>query len=245
MQAPEYQTLGFDTDDPTKLLSAAVATGHVRGLQKVPGFDLLAAFTDPSGARLSVVRRKGSEVTTMPALASAEHQRATVHRVGERLARVTLLPAEGESIELLMLVDDPTQYPERKPGDDGTVALIAQLFVGAICVRADVYADEDDFRARRPEEDAIWSSRTLASTSIVAEGILPPEQLSPRALVGMTVESAWRRTNELTGKPFWYGVGRSVVPLAFAMPAHFDLQPGNVVLGTFTLTASSGLWDRQ
>lgn len=246
MQAPEYRALGFDSDSPTKLLTAAVATGHVRGMQKVPGFDLLGAFTDPSGARLSLIRRKGHEVQTMPALASGEHHRAAVYRMGDHLAHASVFRADDdEPLELLVLVDDPTQYPERTERDPGSFAIIQQLGLGAICARADVYADEEDFLAHRPDDDQPWSSRTLASTSIAGIGLLPLGELSARAVVGFTVETAWLRTNDLTGKQFWYGTGLSALRLAFAMPSDVELQPGNVVLGTFTLVASSGLWDRQ
>lgn len=245
MQSPEFQTLGFATDNAAKLLTSAVATGNVRGMQKVPGFDLIGAFTDPSGARLSLVRRKGHDVTATPALASSETHRAAVYRITDSLAHASLFLDEEETLELIVSVDDPTQYPERTEKEPGTFAIIQALTLGAIGLRADVYADEAAFEAERPDEDREWSSRTLASPSVAVESILAKQDVSARAYTSFVVESAWKRTNELTGREFWYGIGLSRVRLAFALPAHLELQPGNVVIGTFTLTASSGLWDRS
>lgn len=244
MQSQELSTLGFATDNPTKLLTAAVATGNVRGLQKVPGFDLIGAFTDPSGARLSLVRRKGHDVVATPALASSEAHRAAVYRVRDQLAHVSFFLDDDETLDAIVAVDDPTQYPERNPQEPSSFTLVQEFQLGAIGLRADVYTDEEHFLARRPDEDRVWSSRSLASPSVAAEGILSDGELTPRAFVGLTVESAWKRTNELTGKEFWFGIGLSKVRLAFALPAAMDVAPGNVVLGTFTLTGSSGLWDR-
>lgn len=245
MLSPEFTTLGFATDNPTKLLTAAVATGNVRGMQKVPGFDLIGAFTDPSGARLSLVRRRGHDVVATPALASSETHRAAVYRLTDHLAHASMLLDDDEAVDVIVSVDDPTQYPERTEKDPDTFAVIQALALGAIGLRADVYADEADFEAHRPDEDQQWSSRALASPSVAAEGLLSKQELSPRAYASFVVESAWQRTNELTGREFWYGIGLSRVRLAFALPADLELQPGNVVIGTFSLTASSGLWDRS
>jgi hypothetical protein len=244
MESQELQTLGFATDNPTKLLTAAVATGNVRGMQKVPGFDLIGVFTDPSGARLSLVRRKGHDVRATPSLASSETHRAAVYRVGDHLAHASLFIGDDETVEVIVSVDDPTQYPERTEKDPDSFAIIQALTLGAIGLRADVYADEADFEENRPEQDREWSSRALASPSVAVEPILSKTEISARAYASFVVESAWKRKNELTGREFWYGIGLSRVRLAFALPASMELQPGNVVIGTFTLTASSGLWDR-
>ena len=245
MQSPEFQTLGFVTDNPSKLLASAVATGNVRGMQNVPGFDLIGAYTDPSGARLSLVRRKGREIEARPGLASSETHRAAVSRLGDALANASIILDEESSLELLVNVDDPTQYPERTAKDSNSFTLIQALQLGAICIRADVYENEEAFLAERPNDDVEWTSRAMASASIPGVGLLAPSELNARALVGFTVETAWKRTNELTGQEFWYGTGLSAVRVAFALPAKMDIEPGNVVLGTFTLTASSGLWDRS
>ncbi len=244
MESPELKTLGFATDNPTKLLTAAVATGHVRGMQKVSGFDLIGAFNDPSGARLSLVRRKGHDVRATPALASSETHRAAVYRINDHLAHASLFLDDDQTLELIVSVDDPTQYPERSEKEPGTFAVIQALSLGAIAIRADVYADEADFETNRPDEDREWSSRALASPSVAVEPILSKTDISARAYASFVVESAWKRKNELTGREFWYGIGLSRVRLAFALPGDVELQPGNVVIGTFTLTASSGLWDR-
>lgn len=244
MQAPEFVTLGFATDNPTKLVTQAIATGGVRGLQQVPGFDLIGAYTDASGARLAITRRKGHELQAFPALASSETHRAAIYRVTDQLAHASLFLDDEETLELIVAVDDPTQYPMRTPREPNSFTVVQALGLGAIGIRADVYADEEDFQRRRPDDDQPWSSQTMASPSIAVEGITDPTQLSPRSFVGFTVESAWKRKNELTGKEFWYGIGISAVRLAFALPAESDVQPGNVVLGTFALTATSGLWDR-
>lgn len=244
MHAQEFKTLGFTTDQPKALLAQAVATGNVRGMQKVPGFDLIGAYNDDSGARLSLVRRKGHDVEVGAALASSEGHRAAVYRISDKLAHASLVLEEDESLELMVQVDDPTQYPERSEKDPGGFAIIQSLTLGAIAVRVDVYPDEATFQASRPDEDREWSSQSLASPSIAAEGILGDAEINARAYAGFVVEGAWKRKNALTGREFWYGVGRSRVSLAFALPGDVELQPGNVVLGTFVLTASSGLWDR-
>lgn len=240
MQVSEYASLGFATSSATKLVDAAIASGRVRGLQRVPGFDLIGAYTDPSGARLGLVRRRGHDVVVTPALVSAQATRASVRRLNDHLAHASVL-LDDDAVELIVSVDDPTQYPL---AETGQFALISALTLGAICVRADVYRDEEHFLASRPDDDHPWSSRTLVSPSVAAVGLLGERELTARALVGFTVEWAERRTTELSGREFWYGVGRSVVPLAFALPAGLDVVPGNVVLGTFTLSASSGLWER-
>ena len=244
MHSAEFQTLGFTTDKPQALLTQAVATGNVHGLQKVPGFDLIGAYTDESGARLSLVRRKGHDVEVAASLVSTQGHRAAVYRIGDRLAHASIMLGEDESLELIVQVDDPTQYPERSEKEPGKFALISSLGVGAIYLRADVYADEEEFLAKRPDEDREWSSQSLASPSIAAEGILGDAELNARAYVGFVVKEASRRRNALTGQEFWCGTGRSAIPITFALPGGLDVQPGNVILGTFLLTASSGLWDR-
>lgn len=240
----ELATLGFSTDNPTKLLTDAVASGNVRGMQQVPGFELIGAFTDPSGARLSLIRRKGHAVVATAALASSESHRAAVYRVHSQLAHASFFLDDDETLDVIVAVDDPTQYPERTPRDPNSFTIIQAFQLAAIGLRADVYADEQDFLAHRPDDDRVWSSRSLASPSVTAEGILSATELSPRAFIGLTVENVWKRTNELTGQEFWYGIGLSKVRLAFALPATMNVAPGNVVLGTFTLTGSSGLWDQ-
>lgn len=245
MLSSEFKTLGFASDDPAKLLTSAVATGNVRGMQKVPGFDLIGAYSDPSGARLSLIRRRGRDLEARAALASSETHRAAVYRLGDCLSHASVLLDEDSSLELLVNVDDPTQYPERNAKDPNTFTVVQALQLGAIAVRADVYADEEAFLLQRPSDDEEWTSRAMASASIPGLGLLPVTELNARALVSFTVEQAWKRKNELTGKEFWYGIGLSAVRTAFALPGEMDLQPGNVVLGTFQLVASSGLWDRS
>lgn len=245
MESPELRTLGFATDNPTKLLTDAVATGNLRGLQKIPGFDLIGAYTDPSGARLSLVRRKGHDVQARSGLASSEAHRAAVYRLDDHHAHASIMLGDDDALDLIVSVDDPTQYPTRSERDPNTFAVIQALTLGAIGLRADVYASEEDFEARRPDEDREWSPRALVSPSVAVEHLLAPQDISARAMVSFAVEAAWKRTNELTGKEFWYGIGLSRVRLAFALPADFELEPGNVVIGTFTMVASSGLWDRS
>ncbi|EFT26495.1 hypothetical protein HMPREF9577_00847 [Cutibacterium acnes HL110PA3] len=53
----DLHALGFDAPDLDALVNSAAEAGAV-GVEDVGGFDLLAAYTDPSGARLALMKQR-------------------------------------------------------------------------------------------------------------------------------------------------------------------------------------------
>lgn len=74
----DLHALGFDAPDLDSLVNSAAQAGAV-GVEDVGGFDLLAAYTDPSGARLAMLSRDG-EMDTMASLVAPTTHAAEVRR---------------------------------------------------------------------------------------------------------------------------------------------------------------------
>lgn len=90
----DLHSLGFDASSLDELVSAAVAAGAA-GAQNVDGFELLAAYTDPSGARLGLVQ-SGGELDTIASLVCPTTHPAEVFRYSATLAQVDVMePGRG------------------------------------------------------------------------------------------------------------------------------------------------------
>ena len=122
----DLHALGFDAPDLDSLVNSAAQAGAV-GVEDVGGFDLLAAYTDPSGARLAMLSRDG-EMDTMASLVAPTTHAAEVRRYRPTVALVELveggsplsqLAVSGASdgvhgkriARFLANADDPVEYP--------------------------------------------------------------------------------------------------------------------------------------
>ena len=143
----DLHALGFDAPDLDSLVNSAAQAGAV-GVEDVGGFDLLAAYTDPSGARLTMLSRDG-EMDTMASLVAPTTHAAEVRRYRSTVALVELMEGGSPLSQLavsgasggvhgkrvarfLANADDPVEYPLcAEPGDD-TSAFVQHLRVGAV-----------------------------------------------------------------------------------------------------------------
>ncbi|MHA6511068.1 hypothetical protein [Tessaracoccus sp. Z1128] len=250
MQSPQLHAVGFDFESMDQLVKAAFDAG-VRGIDSAPGFDLVGSYTDPSGARLSFVKRTGQGVSTTGALASHARYRAQVVRFTDLLARVALYGAEAPGpllAQFVALVDDPVAYPQHELRADGRYSVVEQLTVGALAIEVSVHADAAAFEASpeaRPGGDLRIAADVLMSPSLLAlqAAAIPPAEASPAVLMGVEVLSVERRRNTLTGVEFQYVTGRGAVEIGCAVPAGVTVEVGNIIHGTWYATCSSGMWD--
>ena len=250
MQSPQLHAVGFDVDSMDTLVQSAFAAG-VRGVDTAPGFDLVGTYTDPSGARLSFVKRTGQGVSTTGALVAETRYRAQVVRFTDLLARVALYAdhAPGPLLaQFVALVDDPVAYPQHELRAGGEYSVVEALRVGALAIEVDVYADAAAFEASpdaSPGGDLRIPADALISPSLLAlqAAAIPPSEASPALLMGVEVQSVDRRRNTLTGVEFQYVVGRSALQISCAVPAELPVAVGNILHGTWYATCSSGIWD--
>ncbi|AXE39585.1 hypothetical protein [Acidipropionibacterium virtanenii] len=89
----DLHSLGFDAASLDELVSAAVTAGAA-GAQNVDGFELLAAYTDPSGARLGLIQ-SGGELDTIASLVCPTTHPAEVFRYSDTLAQVDVMAPGG------------------------------------------------------------------------------------------------------------------------------------------------------
>lgn len=250
MHSPQLHAVGFDFESMDHLVKAAFDAG-VRGIDTAPGFDLVGSYTDPSGARLSFVKRAGQGVSTTGALVSGSRYRAQVVRFTDLLARVALYgPGTPGPLlaQFVALVDDPVAYPQHVLRRDGEYSVVAALRVGALAIDVAVYADAAAFEASpaaTPGGELRIAADALICPSLLAlqAAAIPPDEASPALLMGVEALSVETRRNELTGVEFQYVVGRSAMEICCAVPADLPVEVGNVIHGTWFATCSSGLWD--
>lgn len=250
MQSPQLHAVGFDVDTMDTLVKSAFDAG-VRGIDTAPGFDLVGTYTDPSGARLSFVKREGKGVSTTGALVAETTYRAQVVRFTDLLARVAVYGPEAPGpllAQFVALVDDPVAYPQHELRAGGQYSTVDALRVGALAIEVSVYEDAAAFEASpeaTPGGDLRIAADALISPSLIAlqAAAIPASEASPALLMGVEVLGVETRRNRLTGVDFQYVHGRSAMPISCAVPAEVSVAVGNVIHGTWYATCSSGIWD--
>ena len=264
----DLHALGFDAPDLDSLVNSAAQAGAV-GVEDVGGFDLLAAYSDPSGARLAMLSRDG-EMDTMASLVAPTTHAAEVRRYRPTVALVELveggsplsqLAVSGASggvhgkrvARFLANADDPVEYPLcAEPGDD-TSAFVQHLRVGAVAngfIR--VHDSEEAYGASEeggfgPRSDIQFSAGHLISPWLMEleAGRASRAEVSAVAEMTMVVDQCEKRTNELTGEQWWRCMGKVGFPLTLALPAGLptDPHPGSVLSGQVVPVISSGTWE--
>ncbi|MDU1587890.1 MAG: hypothetical protein E6873_01635, partial [Cutibacterium avidum] len=151
MISHDLHALGFDAPDLDVLVNSAAEAGAV-GVEDVGGFDLLAAYTDPSGARLALMKQKDrDEIETMASLVAPTTHPADLVRFSSTVALVDIYShanlasmLTGESVlklpaanrkhlaRFLANVDDPVEVPLCPEPGDVTPRFIEHLRVGAV-----------------------------------------------------------------------------------------------------------------
>ena len=249
MDSPQLHAVGFDAPSLDSLIAAAFDAG-VRGINTAPGFALIGAYSDPSGARMAFLQRTGQQATTTAALVSDTPFRAQVVRFTDLLAKVALYAPDGEGrllAEFLSLVDDPVAYPQYElTGSESTV--VPALGVAALAIDVEAFSDEATFLVSPAAElgGAAMTAATLLSPGLYAlrADAIGPGEASPTLLMAGTVVAVETRRNALTGVDFQVARLRSAVELTVAIPAEHPVAPGSVVYGTWFATCSAGTWDR-
>lgn len=266
----DLHSLGFDAPDLDDLVNLAAESGAV-GVEDVGGFDLLAAYTDPSGARLALMKRRGhEEIETMASLVAPTTHPADVMRFTPTVALVDVYaPAglasmlTGESVlrmpaanrrhlaRFLANVDDPVDIPLcAEPGDD-TPVFLDHLRVGAVANQLVRVFDSEEEYGRSHEGslggDLQFAAGTLLSPWLmeVKAGRATRSQVSAVAEMTMVVRKVERRTNQLTGVDWYRVVGDTSIPMTLAVPADLPRAPheGSVISGQVVPVVSSGVWE--
>lgn len=251
MKSPQMHAVGFDFTSMDALIKAAF-DGGVRGVNTAPGFSLIGAYTDPSGARLAFVQRKGQAATVMAGLRSDCVYRAQVVRFTDQLARVALY-SYGEDggllTQFLATVDDPIAYEQHDLAPGGGFSIIQALQVGALAMEVQVFEDEAAFHASDAARvgSMLMEPRSMVSPSLMGlqAASLTIEEAGPTLLMGAVVDSVEVRRNELSEVNFQYVRASSIVDLAIAVPMDQPVAPGNVIHGTFYATVNAGTWDNN
>ncbi|GAA4896516.1 hypothetical protein GCM10025789_12840 [Tessaracoccus lubricantis] len=251
MRSPQLHAVGFDFKNMDALTKAAF-DGGVRGVNKAPGFALIGAYSDPSGARLAFLQRKGQAVNVSAGLRSEATYRAQVIRFTDLLARVAVYsPGEdgGLLAQFLAMVDDPIAYEQHELGPGGGFSIIQALQVGALAMDVEVFADEAAFQASDAARVGamLMEPRSMVSPSLMGlqAASITIEEATPTLLMAAVVEAVEVRRNELSGVDFQYVRASSIIDLTLAVPMEHPVEPGNVVHGTFYATANAGTWDRN
>ena len=249
MRSPQLHALGFDFRSTDALVKAAFAAG-VQGINTAPGFELIGHHTDPSGARLSFIRRKGAQPDIAGGLVSTTIYRAQVIRFTDRLARVAVYSRDDEGRllgEFIAMVDDPIAYPQYDlSGSQFTI--VQALQVAALAIDVQVLDDEAAFAssgASRLGPVEVEPTHLFSPGLIgLKENALIPVEVTPTLLMGVVVEAVEVRRNTLTDVDFQYVTGRSGFEIACGIAMDTPVAPGNVVHGTWFATVNSGTWDR-
>ena len=193
-------------------------------------------YTDPSGAKVAFGRAEDGTEYTDANLESPHAYPAQGYRVSHNLAHFDLLESGDREGRFLAYVDNPTALTLTEPNK----VTVRPAALGAEVV---VYASEDEYKQAQSEHDGLTlDAKHLKSPWLLAlhSGDATGDEASSVAMFAAVVQSAQLRTNELTGREFWYVLGESVVPMAIALPAETaqNLHPGAVIAGAFIIVAS-------
>ena len=243
--------VGFDFKNMDALIKAAF-DGGVRGVNTAPGFALIGAYTDPSGARVAFVQRKGQAATVSAGLRSETTYRAQVVRFTDHLARVALY-SYGEDggllTQFLAMVDDPIAYEQHDLAPGGGFSIIQALQVGALAMEVQVFEDEAAFQASDAARvgSMLMEAKSMVSPSLMGlqAASLTIEEAGPTLLMGAVVDSVEVRRNELAETNFQYVKASSIVDITIAVPMDQPVERGNVIHGTFYATVNAGTWDNN
>ncbi len=248
MISEDLNAIGFDMPRWDDLMDAVFARrSAILGFENIVGYEFSGTYTDPSGARLVLLRKDGV-LETSSGLVSSTNHRAKVFRFTDLLAHVDLVDDDNESItRFLAAVDDPFSYPRYDKQDVGEPRLVDELRLGALALEVRVHDSEEAWAQH--EDGRSFAARHLVSPWLFAiySGESEPTEANPAVKLSMVCDSVEKRVNDLTGKEWFYVVGESVVPITAAIPATVSPapQPGSVVEGRFFMVASTGIWDRE
>lgn len=251
MKSPQLHAVGFDFANMDALVKAAF-DGGVRGVNTAPGFSLIGAYSDPSGARVAFLQRTGQAATVSAGLRAETHYRAQVVRFTDQLARVALY-SYGEDgglmTQFLAAVDDPIAYEQHDLAPGGGFSIIQELQVAALAMEVQVFEDESAFHASDAARvgSMLMEARSMVSPSLMGlqAASLTVEEAGPTLLMGAVVDSVEVRRNELSEANFQYIRASSIVDITVAMPMDQPVAPGNVLHGTFYATVNAGTWDNN
>ncbi len=266
----DLHALGFDAPDLDALVNSAAEAGAV-GVEDVGGFDLLAAYTDPSGARLALMKQKGhDEMETMASLVAPTTHPADLVRFSPAVALVDIYShagfasmLTGESVltlpttnrrhvaRFLANVDDPVEVPLcAEPGDD-TPRFVEHLRVGTVANQMlRVFESEEEYG--RSHEGSLGGELQFAAGTLISPWLMEINagratrgEASAVAEMTMVCKKVEKRTNVLTGVDWYRIVGDTSIPMTLAVSANLPRVPhvGSVVTGQVVPVVSTGTWE--
>lgn len=231
--------LGMGSAPWQVLVEQAYRTGALTVVGELEGGQLLS-YADPSGARLTIMTAPpfaafaGVDTPDAPTVVAEITQLTDVLAVlevqdddGAPICELTATMAQGP-----LLVDEPTH--------------VNNVTISALALDVAYYTSEDEFRTAGGATSGLFVSHGAA---IVARG---DGSTTPTAAaeLALTVTSAARRTNTLTGEDFWYVSVEAPFPMDLCIPtevrtgpegapvAKVEVQPGGVIAGSVLMAAS-------
>lgn len=196
----DLHCLGFDAPSLDDLVDRAL-DGGAAGVQDVAGFEILAAYTDPSGARLGLLKPFDDDLDTMASLVCPTTHPAEVVRYSGSLAQVDVLAPgragglsrtaidgsgilSGEAIlsgrpdpeprrlaRFLANADDPIEYPLSDGPDDDRPKRIEHLRVGAVATEFPKVYDSEEAYGRS-EEGSMGAELSFSAGSLISPWLL-------------------------------------------------------------------------
>ena len=196
----DLYSLGFDAPSLDELVDSALAAGAA-GVQHVAGFDILAAYTDPSGARLGLIKPFDGDLDTMASLVCPTTHPAEVFRYRDTLAQVDVLapgrPAglsrsaldgsgvlSGDTIlsgradaepqrlaRFLANTDDPLEYPLSSGPGSDQPKRIEHLRVGAVATDFPKIYDSEEAYGHS-EEGSMGQELAFSAGTLISPWLL-------------------------------------------------------------------------
>ncbi|WP_296105402.1 hypothetical protein [uncultured Corynebacterium sp.] len=210
-----------------ELLEKAYSTGTLSVTGELSGGQLLA-FNDVSGAQLFILAAPPyAAYAGFDALTDCE---AEISMLSDVLALLSVHDDEGNIVcdiaanlaQGPLLVDEPTQ--------------LGMVNVSALGVDTHVYSDEKAFS----DAGGATTGFVISHGAAVVNAGSGDTEPSAAGDVSLVVTSAEKRTNGLTGEPFWHVNVDAPFPVDLCLPesAADNITQGNIVAGRVLFTAS-------
>lgn len=196
----DLHSLGFDAPSLDDLVDRALDQGAA-GVQNVAGFQILAAYSDPSGARLALLKPFDADLDTMASLVSPTTHPAEVFRYHESLAQVDILapgragglsrtaldgtgilsgdgilsgqtdPEPKRLARFLANTDDPIEYPLCPDPGNDKPKRIEHLRVGVVAIDFPKIYDSEEAYGRS-EEGSMGQELSFSAGTLISPWLL-------------------------------------------------------------------------
>ena len=252
MDSPDLLSIGFEFPGWDALTQSIFAAG-MKGYAVKPHRRHRGLYTDPSGARISIVQMSKTQAYAQGAVVGhpGHHVRAFMLRPG--LAHVELLEGSTVANRFLAEIDDPHSYPTYPLSTVGEPAVFDDYHLGALSLGVRVFADLAEWEAVHhifeDDDEAASGPHFLRSHGLFAlyTGEKRVKTVDGRAKFRGVCEGVTIRVNTVTGQEWYRVLVDCGFTIALALPGNTDPRPeeGSVIEGYIAMVGSSGCWDRE